>query len=218
MNSETAVETKPIATNPARKHVGKKHGSHKPVPISNKTQQKPSMANNFEPKKAQQKKDLKPVETIGNDKMKNLIAFYSMKPDERNKEKENQNSQNQGLMGNIKNKMNELLEKGKQKDYAGSNDPILLQRRSMEVEGEGEEEGEEDDMNLEDDDDLRMSDEEADKEENLEQEEADQEVDKLENDQQDDKEVMKLEKEDKEEEEHKKEEDVHEIAEKDLEI
>lgn len=196
-------ENKEIKTNvkaAAKKENTKKTAKNLP---STRNRAKSTIVSNFEQKTSsmpQSKKETKPVETIGENRFKNLLSMF----DNSNKEKENfkpkedfgikkleQNKINFGNQGTdnntgntiggnnnyvmsegIQKKMQDLLNKGKQEQRRSGNiDPIL--KRIGNDDDEEEEEDEVKNEAISEEEDLGMSDEEEYKEDKEDKEEED---------------------------------------------
>jgi hypothetical protein len=192
---------------------------------------KSTVVNTFEQKKGPNtKKDLKPIETIGNDRFKNLLNMFEKKPEAtQNKEdtgprkldmskyafgKSNDNQDNNGskrssdMADGIKKKMDMLMSNNKEGGKSGSYvDPVLEQRRKQkELEAEDEDDEDYDDESEEN---LHISEDDDEKEESDKEEKDD---DKEEKDE--DKEEKDEDKEEKDEENEEKE-DKEEVEKKD---
>ena len=183
---------------------------------------KSTVVNTFEQKKGPQKKELKPIETIGNDRFKNLLSMFDKKPENKEAREDtgpkkldmskyafgqsNTDSQdNNGpkksseMADSIKKRMEALLNNNKSGGKSGSYvDPVLEQRRKQkELEAEDEED---EDYEEESEENLHISEDED--EHDKEQSDKEENDDKEENEEKDDNE----EKEDDKENEVDKEE------------
>jgi hypothetical protein len=156
-----------------------------------RTRSKTTMAMNFEPKKgAANKKESKPVETIGGEKFKNLLSMFDKKPEAKENtvtgavgkldmnrfsgtfggvNNNNISGGNQyeqlagGMAQSIKDRMNALLDKGRAKSVLNpgpSFDPVLQNRKNND--DIVHEDENEGDLGLGDDDDLHISEDEGD--------------------------------------------------------
>jgi hypothetical protein len=191
-----------------KKQLGKgKKDDKKSKPSGNlpetRNRAKSTVVGNFEQKKVPNpKKELKPIETIGNERFKNLLCMFDKKPDTKeNKEdtapkkldmskfafgqsenKDNTNSKRTtDIADGIKKRMESLMQSNKENSKSGFVDPILEQRRKQrELDGDDEEDDDdeedeesEENLHISEDEDEHNSKDEEDKDENKSDEEKD---------------------------------------------
>lgn len=195
---------------------------------------KSTVVNTFEQKKGPNiKKDVKPIETIGNDRFKNLLSMFDKKPEagqskedaapqkldmskfafgKATEDSQTANGPKKGseLADGIKKRMEALMSNNKEKERSASYiDPVLEQRRKQK-ELEGDEDEEEEDYDDESEENLHISEDEDEHKEEENFDEDDKEDDKEDlNDKDDDKEDKEEDKDgfDKEDDSNKHEDD-----------
>jgi hypothetical protein len=196
---------------------------------------KSTVVNTFEQQKKgpNQKKDLKPIETIGGDRFKNLLSMFDKKPDSNQAREEtgpkkldmskyafgqsnNDGQDNNGskrstdVADSIKKRMESLLSNNKNGGKSGSYvDPVLEQRRKQkELEAEEEED---EDFDDESEENLHISEDEDDKESDKDEKEDKENIEDKEDKEDDDNEIKEDDKEhDKEEKDENEEEKIKE--------